>query len=133
MSTQFTFEINGLYILLSDSGDKSYTFHWGLYLHQSTTSGYLYHLINEPNSTSWRFDPRPSQNVINPNRLFNPIPRKHHLSSVWVKEALFELDDEGYIKLTQSVNEIEVEARNLAIRNKSQGKKTISRSAGSQA
>lgn len=51
---------------------------------------------------------------------------------VWLKEALFALDDEGYTKLTRSVNDIEVEARNLAIQNKSQGKKTISRSAGSQ-
>jgi hypothetical protein len=52
---------------------------------------------------------------------------------VWLKEALFALDDEGYINLTGSVNDIEREATNLAIQNKIQGKKTISRSAGSQA
>lgn len=160
MSTQFTFEVNGLYIFLSDRGDKNYTIHWGLYLHQSTTSRYIYHLINEPNSTSWRFESRPSQNVMYSQRLpvalkigvLNPtlheplldrlkeIPitysTRFHESitcRVWLKEALFALDEEGYTKLTRSVNDIEVEARNLAIQNKSQGKKTISRSAGSQA
>jgi hypothetical protein len=29
----FTFEVNGLHILLSDRGDKSYTFHSRFYLH----------------------------------------------------------------------------------------------------
>jgi hypothetical protein len=160
MSTQFTFEINGLYILLSDRGEKSYTFHWVLYLHQSTTSGYIYHLINDPDSTSWRFDPQPSRNVMYSQELLvalkigvlNPtlhqslldrlkeIPiaysTRFHESitcRVWLKEALFELDDEGYINITGSVNDIEREATNLAIQNKIQGKKTISQSAGSQA
>lgn len=37
---------------------------------------------------------------------------------VWVKEALFALDDEGYIKLTKSVDAIDNEARSEAIKNK---------------
>jgi hypothetical protein len=52
---------------------------------------------------------------------------------VWLKEALFALDDEGYIKLTESVDDIEAEAKNLAMRNKSRGTKTVARSSGSQA
>lgn len=59
-----TFELNGLYILLSDRGDKSYTFHWRLYLHQSPTSGSIYHLLNDIDPTIWRFEHLPDQTVI---------------------------------------------------------------------
>jgi hypothetical protein len=52
---------------------------------------------------------------------------------VWLKEALFALDDEGYIQLTQGLNDIEEETRNTAIRNMSGGRKTIVRSKGTQA
>lgn len=52
---------------------------------------------------------------------------------VWLKEALFALDDEGYIKLTRSVDEIEAEAKILAIQNKSMGQRTVSRSVGTLA
>jgi hypothetical protein len=160
MSTQITFDINGLYILLSDRGDKTYTFHWCLYLHQTIDSGSLYHLINESDSTSWRFDPQPITNIANDERLLGALkigvldPTLHqplrdrlweipiaystrfHESitcRVWLKEALFALDDEGYIKLTESVDGIEAEARNMAMRNKSLGKKTVAQSVGSQA
>ncbi|KAF7163166.1 hypothetical protein CNMCM5623_008236 [Aspergillus felis] len=160
MSTKITFDVNGLYILLSDRGDKGYTFHWGLYLHQAEDSGYLYHLINETDSSSWRFDPGPSKNMMNSQRLLVALkigvlePTLHqalldrlwqipiaystrfHESitcRVWLKEALFALDDEGYIKLTESVDDIETEAKNLAMRNKIGGTKTVARSRGSQA
>jgi hypothetical protein len=52
---------------------------------------------------------------------------------VWVKEAPFALDEEGYIMLTRSADYIEAEARNLALRNKSLGRRTVVRSCGSQA
>ncbi|KAF7122518.1 hypothetical protein CNMCM5793_000543 [Aspergillus hiratsukae] len=160
MSSQITFDVNGLYILLSDRGDKSYTFHWGFYLHQAEKSGYLYHLVNESDSTSWRFEARPSKNIMHSQRLLvalkigvldpalhqalldrlGQIPIAHSTRfhenitcRVWLKEALFALDDEGYIKLTQGVNDIEEEAKNFAMRNKSRGTKTVARSVGSQA
>ncbi|PKX98925.1 uncharacterized protein P174DRAFT_437361 [Aspergillus novofumigatus IBT 16806] len=161
MSTEITFDVNGLYILLSDRGENSYTFHWALYLHQAENSGYLYHLINESDSTSsWRFDPQPSQDAIDSQRLLVALnigvlePTLHQAlldrlrqipiaystrfhenitSRVWLKEALFALDDEGYIKLTEGVNDIEAEATNLAMRNKIRGTKTVARSSGSQA
>ncbi|OQD60804.1 hypothetical protein PENPOL_c020G08343 [Penicillium polonicum] len=154
-----SFEINGLYILLSNRGDKSYTFHWRLYLHQNTTSGSIYHLLNDLDSTIWRLEHLSNQTVV-----FNPlllgalkigvlgptlhapflerlrqIPivdsvrfREKITCRVWLKEALFLLDDEGYIMLTCSVDDIEVEARNLALRNKSLGRRTVVRSCGSQ-
>ncbi|KAJ5211548.1 uncharacterized protein N7498_003194 [Penicillium cinerascens] len=160
MSTQFTLEVNALYILLSDRGENIYTFHWRLYLHQATNSGYIYHLINETNSTSWHFDSQPSENVIASQGLLvalkigvlDPIlhqslrdrlqetpiaySTRFHESitcRVWLKQALFALDDEGYIKLTHPVNDIEAEAIDFAIKNKINGQKTISQSAGSQA
>lgn len=59
-----TFEQNSLYILLSNRGDKSYTFHWCLYLHQNTTSGSIYHLLNGNDPTIWRFEHLPDPTVI---------------------------------------------------------------------
>ncbi|KAJ5420904.1 hypothetical protein N7465_003423 [Penicillium sp. CMV-2018d] len=158
--SQFIFEVNGLYILLSDRGDKSYAFHWGLYLHQATSLGFIYHLVNTVNSTTWRFEPKPSQNVADSqallvalrigvldsslhqhflDRLYQiPIAdsvrfRERITCRVWLKEALFALDDEGYIKLSRGVNAIEAEANTLAIQNKSLGRRMVARSNGSQA
>lgn len=154
-----TFERNGLYILLSNRGDKSYTFHWCLYLHQSTTSGSIYHLLNGNDPTIWRFEHLPDQTVIYDQALLGALKigvldptlhapflerlrqipivdsvrfRERITCRVWLKEALFALDDEGYIMLTRSVDDIEAEARNLALRNKSLGRRTVVRSFGSQ-
>ncbi|EKV05794.1 putative Cytochrome P450 monooxygenase [Penicillium digitatum] len=159
LGSPFIFEENGLYILLSDRGDKSYTFHWGLYLHQATSSGFIYHLVNTVNSTTWRFEPKPNQNIANSqgllvalkigvldsclhqhflDRLYQvPIAdsvrfRERITCRVWLKEALHALDEEGYIKLTRSVNVIETEATTLAIQNKSLGRRMVARSNGSQ-
>lgn len=52
---------------------------------------------------------------------------------VWLKEAIFSLDDEGYIQLTQTVDEIEAEARITAIHNKSMGQRGVSRNKGTLA
>ncbi|CAI7591950.1 unnamed protein product [Penicillium glandicola] len=146
---QLTFEVNGLYILLSDRDDKSYTFHWRLYLHQSTTSGSIYHLLNDVDPTIWRFEHLSDQTVSYDKALLgalkigvlDPILHVHLLElrfreritcRVWLKEALFALDDEGYIMLTRSVDDIEAEARNLGLQNKSLGRRTVIRSRGSQ-
>ncbi|KAL1961656.1 hypothetical protein VTN77DRAFT_1371 [Rasamsonia byssochlamydoides] len=50
---------------------------------------------------------------------------------VWVKEALFALDYEGYINLVKSVDAIENEAKSLAVRNKYWGQQSVVKSAGS--
>ncbi|CAG8252462.1 unnamed protein product [Penicillium nalgiovense] len=154
-----TFEANGLYILLSDRGDKSYTSHWSLYLHQSPTSDTIYHLLNDTDPTIWRFEHLPDQTVLNDQTLLgalkiemmDPILHAHFLERlrqipivdsvrfreritcrVWLKEALFALDDEGYIMLTRSVDDIEADARDLALWGKSL-RRTVVRSCGSQA
>lgn len=56
------FEINSLYVLLSDRGNKSHTFYWRLYLYQNTTS--TYHLLNDIDPTIWSFEHLPNQTVI---------------------------------------------------------------------
>lgn len=116
-------------------------------------------LINEYDSTNWRFDPQPSQESIDSQRLLMALKigvLEHTLHQallhrlwqipiaystrfhesitcrVWLKEALFALDGEGYIKLTESVNDIEAKATNLEMRNKIRGTKTVARSSGSQ-
>ncbi|KAI2674446.1 hypothetical protein DTO012A7_6851 [Penicillium roqueforti] len=157
---QLPFEVDGLYILLSNRGDKSYTFHWSLYLHQSPKLGSVYHLLNDIDTSTWRFEHLPNESVIYDQALLvalkigvlNPILhmpfldrlrqipivdsvrfRERITCRVWLKEALFALDDEGYIMLTRSVDDIEAEARNLALQNKSLGRRTIVKSGGSQA
>ncbi len=52
---------------------------------------------------------------------------------VWVKQALHELDDEGYIKLTQSVDAVEEEAVEVAMENKPRGRRTTIKSSYSAA
>jgi hypothetical protein len=145
---------------LSDRGENNYTFHWGLYLQKAPKLGCIYHLINDTGQTTWRFESRPSHDVIYSQILrvavkigviepglqqaflerLQQIPiaystRFHEniICRVWLKEALFALDDEGYIQLTQGLNDIEEETRNTAIRNMSGGRKTIVRSKGTQA
>lgn len=50
---------------------------------------------------------------------------------VWLKEALFALDNEGYIKLIQSVDEIEQESKIVAMTNKHRHEKSVIKSKGS--
>lgn len=152
------FETNGLYLLLSQRGD-TYTFHWGLYLAKTPKEGEIFHLINPKNSAAWRYEHKLSANLGSSNRLvlalkvavmelalhdalrarLSQIPiqdstrfRERITCRVWIKEALFALDDEGYIKLTGTVDQIEQDAKNKAMANKSQGTKTVSKSALSQ-
>ncbi|KAJ5789757.1 uncharacterized protein N7518_006768 [Penicillium psychrosexuale] len=162
-ASPFEFEVNGLYILLSDRGNDVYTYHWGLYLHQATSSGFVYHLVNTANTanpTIWRFESKPSDDVMNSKRLLVALKigvldsslHQHLLSRlyripiadsvrfrekitcrVWLKEALYVLDDEGYIKLTRSVSAIEGEANAIAMLNKMSGRRMVVSSKGSQA
>lgn len=47
---------------------------------------------------------------------------------VWVLEALFALDDEGYVSLGIGIREIEQEAKQIGMLNKSQCIRTLVRS-----
>ncbi|KAJ5257260.1 hypothetical protein N7478_013364 [Penicillium angulare] len=47
---------------------------------------------------------------------------------VWVKEALFVMDDEGYVHLNKGTKEIEEEARYHAMVNKSKSERKVVRS-----
>ncbi|OOF94898.1 hypothetical protein ASPCADRAFT_208553 [Aspergillus carbonarius ITEM 5010] len=151
------FETNGLYLLLSDRGAES-TFHWGLYLAKSPTFGDIFNIVNSPNPKVWTYEPKSNQHVNTSRRyilalkvgdlepaLHGPLgtrlsevpieysTRFHEAITcrVWVKEALFALDDEGYIKLIEAVNGIETEARYAAMLNKANGKRTVAKSRGS--
>ncbi|PYI09857.1 hypothetical protein BO78DRAFT_23965 [Aspergillus sclerotiicarbonarius CBS 121057] len=130
------FETNGLYLLLSDRGAES-TFHWGLYLAKSPASGDIFDIVNSPNPRVWAYQPKSNQQVATSKRhllalkvgdldpaLHGPLEtrlsqipiqystRFHEAITcrVWVKEALFALDDEGFIKLIETINGIETEA-----------------------
>lgn len=159
MDPRFTFETNGLYILLSDRGENSYTFHWRFYLHQNSTSGSIYHLINDPDPSIWHFETQPDQNltydvpllvafqigVLDPILHTRFLERLHEVPvgdsvrfrerincRVWAKEALFALDDEGYIILTRSVDALETEVTNIALQNKSLDRRSVIGSGGRQ-
>lgn len=147
------FETNGLYLLLSERGD-AYTFHWGLYLAKSRNDGEIFHLINLENSTTWKYEYKLSKNVGSSNRLILalkvavmdsalhdalktrllqiPIKSVHFHETitcrVWIKEALFALNEEGYIKLTGTVDQIEQEAKSKAMVNRNVHRKTVEKS-----
>ncbi|KAJ5319322.1 uncharacterized protein N7506_012026 [Penicillium brevicompactum] len=147
-----TWSPNSIYIVLFDRGEKAYTFHWALYLHQAANSGFKYHLVNTTNSTSWKFDPHAIEDVDNDGSILaaleigclEPMMHPHLLHRleeisildskrfreritcrVWLKEAIYALDDEGYISLSRTVDEIEERATLLAMQNKSLGRRTI--------
>lgn len=159
-SARFDFEVNGLYILLSDRGDKSWTFHWEFYLQKTTKGGTIFNLVNGANSSIWNFETKATENVAYSKSLLvgmkiavldpsihqaffdrlSQVPivdsvryREKITCRVWLKEALYALNDEGYISLTASVDDIEDEATGLAMRNKSSGARTVASSQLSQA
>lgn len=138
------FDAGGLYILVSDIGAER-QFHWGLYLATTSSSGFIFHLINnESTNNTWGYQMKASTNVPSsisllvavkiavldsvlqdalPDRLAQVAIQDSSLYGkitcrIWVKQALHELDDEGYIKLTQSVNAVEEEALDIAMDNK---------------
>ncbi|CAL5867688.1 uncharacterized protein PFLUO_LOCUS1907 [Penicillium psychrofluorescens] len=151
------FEPNALYLLLLDRGD-TYLFHWQLYLSTSPHDGITYHVNNEASPTAWEFEscqtislPTCSRLLLAlqvgvlepmlhaamgerlkqvPLTLYSTRYREQLTSRVWVKEALFALDDEGYITLQKSVKDIEEEAKYLAMLNKSKDKRTVTKSTG---
>lgn len=158
MSVQpLNFETNGVYILLSERGESSYSFHWAIYLAKSEDDGVIYHITNPTGSTDWQYVTETTSEVSQSGRVLiglqmgvlepefhdlfaeriAQIPiaysmRFHEAAScrVWVKEALYLLDDEGFLKLSMGVEDVEREATILAIINKSRGARTLALSGG---
>lgn len=57
MSTPVDFDLDGLYIILSDL-DGNNRFHWGLYLETSFKSGEIFHLTALDISNDWIYETR---------------------------------------------------------------------------
>ncbi|PSS12784.1 hypothetical protein M430DRAFT_29373 [Amorphotheca resinae ATCC 22711] len=156
-SNLISFDVNGLYILLSDIGAES-QFHWGLYLATASKEGIIFHVVNGPQTGyNWEYQRKKSYNVPSSLTLLVGMkiavmePLLHEALAerldavpvapssrygaitcrVWVKEALHALDDEGYIKLTTTVDMIEDEVTFAATENKSHMRRTTARSRGS--
>lgn len=149
------FDPNTLYILLLDRGD-TYLFHWELYLTTTAKEGITFHIANDAGPTKWQYEriatnemPRLRRLVLAlkigalepllhkalaerlalvPLTLFSTRFREHLSCRVWVKEALYALDDEGYVNLGRSVRDIEEEAKYLAMVNKSKSERKVMRS-----
>ncbi|KKZ68517.1 hypothetical protein EMCG_05801 [[Emmonsia] crescens] len=123
------FDPDSLYILLSDLGD-AYRFHWGILLATTPTSGTIFHLINPDisNKTLWAYETKCSDMVASSARLLvgvkiAPLEPVLHAAAgdflkeipiadsqrfkeniscrVWVLEALYELDNSGFINLSR--------------------------------
>ncbi|KAJ5670279.1 uncharacterized protein N7477_005642 [Penicillium maclennaniae] len=154
--TPLVFEANSLYLLIRDRGD-TYVFLWSLYLTTTATEGIQFHIVNDVGPTDWKYE-RTSKNeilclhdllvalkigVVGPTMhgalsdrlalvpltLYSTRFRENLSCRVWVKEALFALDDEGYLNLEKTVQEIEEEATYLAMMAKSKGNRKVMRSA----
>ncbi|PGH12873.1 hypothetical protein AJ79_03973 [Helicocarpus griseus UAMH5409] len=141
------FEVDGLYILLCDQG-STYTFHWMFYLAKTPGSGVIYRLINvnPADHKTWTYDTSATENVNETYTIYVALqigsmePALHealgdrlaevdtrysnHFHTamtcrVWALEALVDLDELGYIKLTRDTTDIEREAVSAAMVNKS--------------
>ncbi|KAJ9293156.1 hypothetical protein DTO271G3_8100 [Paecilomyces variotii] len=150
---------NGLYILLSDIGAEL-QFHWGLYLAKEPTHGVIFHVICGPHTgNKWKYQMKLSSNVPSSFNLLLAIkiavidPVLHDSLAerlaqvpvqdssrygritcrVWLKEALEELDNEGYIALKATVNKIEEDAIIEAEENRARGLRTVIKSPLSKA
>lgn len=156
---RLSLDSNGFYILLFDVGDDC-RFHWVLYHAQSPDSGIVSYLLQVQDTDAWVFETKTSADVgssrnlivavklavIEPeladalSKRLAQIPigysarfREDVTCRVWVKEALFALDDEGYIKLIKSIDDIEMEANTTAMLNKYRKQRSVIKSAGSSA
>ena len=156
MTTEpLNFDQNGLYMLFSDLGD-GYRFHWQLYLATSPDFGTIFHLNNpEGNGTTWIFEVKPNSherdipNLVLATKIANMEPilyealkcrleqlpieyssrfRENITCRVWVKEALFALDDEGYIQLLNGAERLEKEVTTTAMMNRFHRRRTVTKS-----
>lgn len=151
-----TFDANGLYIILTDIGAET-QFHWAFYLAATSSKGTIFHLINTPETgDTWQYQTKGSEDVPSSVNLLVAIqiavlePILHSAFGdrltqtptdglryggnitrrIWLKAALYELDNEGYINLVRSVEYIEDEARMLAAENKPRDIRSVVKSTG---
>ncbi|KAJ5961015.1 uncharacterized protein N7479_008165 [Penicillium vulpinum] len=150
-------EPNALYILLLDLGG-SCLFEWKLYLSSTPTMGRTFHITNETGPIAWQYKTEVVYNIASnmrvvlalkigvvepvlhaalgarlalvPLALYSARFREGLCCRVWVQEALFALDDEGYLGLARSVVDIEQEGRQIGMLNKSRGTRSVVRSSG---
>ncbi|KAJ5736720.1 uncharacterized protein N7483_001845 [Penicillium malachiteum] len=153
--TPLVFEQNAIYIALLDRGD-TYLFHWELYLATSATEGVIFHATDDAQPGVWEYKRAPTNEMPELRRLvlalkigsvepvlhnalserlatvpmtrFSPRFGEQLSCRVWLKEALFVLDDEGYVNLGKGPAEIEEEAKYLGMMNKSKNQRKIMRS-----
>ncbi|KAJ5083791.1 hypothetical protein N7456_013218 [Penicillium angulare] len=152
--TPLIFETNSLYVVLLERGD-TYLFHWELYLATSPAEGVIFHVTDDTGPSLWEYGRVPTNEMPNLRRLLLALkigsvePMLHNALSerlaliplsrfstrfseqlncrVWVKEALFVMDD-GYVNLDKGPKEIEEEARYHAMVNKSKSERKVMRS-----
>ncbi|CEL08672.1 hypothetical protein ASPCAL11817 [Aspergillus calidoustus] len=120
-SDKLYFDPNGLYILLTDMGAPD-QFHWGFYLAESEDHGRVYHLINNKDTNyGWEYDSHwtdgvpKSKALLLAHKIAVMDPGLHKpmgalleavsadlpvTCRVWLKRALHDLDDAGFIALT---------------------------------
>ncbi|KAL3479801.1 hypothetical protein BJX99DRAFT_61627 [Aspergillus californicus] len=140
-----SFEPNGLYILLSDLGSE-WQFHWAFYLAMTAHSGRILHLINNIDTDHvWKYVSRFMVGVPKTSTLLvalkiavmDPVlhePLDSRLAAVsqappvtcrtWLRRALEILDDEGFIKLTGCVEDLELEVESKAVGNRAMNCRT---------
>ncbi|OQE47390.1 hypothetical protein PENCOP_c001G05767 [Penicillium coprophilum] len=150
-------EPNALYVLLIDLGG-SCPLEWKLCLTSTPTTGRTFYITNETGPTAWQYKTEVVYSIANdmrvvlalkigvigpvlhaalgtrlalvPLALYSARFREGLCCRVWVQEALFALDDEGYISLVRSIVDIEQEARQLGVLNRSRGTRSAVRSSG---
>ncbi|KAF7588087.1 hypothetical protein BBP40_006186 [Aspergillus hancockii] len=149
-----TFDTNGLYILLSDlyillsDLGSDIQFHWAFYLVRSPGHGVMFHMINNiETGNTWKYQSKSitgipnTLNVLVAMKIAVIDPTLHaalaeRLASVsdtapvtcclWLKRALQDLDDEGYIQLAGKVDDIEEDGLTEAAENQTTKKKNWS-------
>lgn len=131
---------NGLYILLSEQTIQ-YHWHWALYLHRQSTEGLAFHITRETAADPWAYEGRSVKNVIFSIKITAALkiaivpPDMHDAFSnrvaqmaleeterfkpltcrTWLLQAVYELDNEGYIAVKPGtrVEDIEAEAKEI--------------------
>ncbi|KAE8151742.1 hypothetical protein BDV25DRAFT_138563 [Aspergillus avenaceus] len=143
------FDPNGLYILISDIG-SDIQFHWALYLAATSHHGMMFHMIwSIETGHKWQYQVKSimgtpnSLNLLVALKIATMEPALHaaltdrlalipHTAPItcrlWLKRALHDLDEEGYIQLTGKVDEIEQEALTEAAENQPRRIRTSMRS-----
>lgn len=140
------FDPNSLYILLSDLGAER-QFHWEFYLAITETDGQQYHLVNNADTgNTWKYLSRSTRGIpkaltllvamkiaVMDPALHGPLgARLEDVSTappvtcrVWLKRALRDLDDEGFIQLTGQVADVELELETAAVENRARNIWTV--------